>query len=58
LRRYLDRVARRGEYLDIFFHRIPDEDLEAFRKLVEIMVEYRDLIRPFHELFGPTRVLE
>jgi hypothetical protein len=58
LRRYLDRVARSGEYLDVFFHRIPDEDLDAFRKLVEIMAEHRDLIRPFHELFGPPRVLE
>lgn len=58
LRQLLARVAEKGEYIDVFFHQIPDEDVDDFRKLVEIIAEHKALVRPFHELFGPPRVLE
>jgi hypothetical protein len=51
IRSYLDRVTARGEFVDIFFHRIPAEEAEAFAELVRILAEYKDRVRPYHELF-------
>lgn len=51
IRSYLERVTTHGEFVDIFFHRIPEEEAEAFAELVRILAEYKDRIRPYHELF-------
>lgn len=58
LRSMLDRFLGQGRFVEVFFHQVPPERREALRQTVQVLTEYRDRLRPYHELVGPPRVVE
>ena len=58
LRSTLDRFLAEGRFVEVFFHRVPTEHRDAFRKTARVLAEYRERLRPYHELVGPPRTVE
>lgn len=58
LRSALEHFLAEGRFVEVFFHRVPAERRDAFRKTVQVLAEYRGRLRPYHELVGPPRVVE
>ncbi len=54
LRTLLRRVLDEGAFLDIFFHRVPAENVSALRELLVVLDEFRPRVLPYHELFPVT----
>ncbi len=54
LRTLLRRVVEEGAFLDIFFHRVPAENVSALRELLVVLDEFRPRVLPYHELFPVT----
>jgi hypothetical protein len=40
-----------GVFLDLFFHQIPPEHMDALRATLEVVAEFRDRVLPYHELY-------
>lgn len=51
LQSLLERTREEGRFLDLFFHRVPEEDLPAFREVLGLLDEFRDRVLPYHELY-------
>jgi peptidoglycan/xylan/chitin deacetylase (PgdA/CDA1 family)/type 1 fimbria pilin len=51
LRTLLQRVVDEGGFLDIFFHQVPPENVDALRELVLVLADFRSRVLPYHELF-------
>lgn len=51
LRALLQRVVDEGAFLDLFLHQVPEENVPAFRQLLAVLEEFKDRVRPYHELF-------
>ena len=49
-KQFLDRAVEEGEYIDILFHKIPPENLPAFREMVAILAQYRPYIKTYDEI--------
>jgi peptidoglycan/xylan/chitin deacetylase (PgdA/CDA1 family) len=57
LRSLLQRTRDEGAFVDLFFHRVPPENVSALRQALSIVDEFRDRVLPYHELF-PERPRE
>ena len=44
-------VLADGKFVDIFFHDIGPQDVDAFQQTVAMLAKFKDNIRPYHELF-------
>ncbi len=51
LRALLQRTRDEGVFVDLFFHRVPPENVPALRKTLSILAEFRERVLPYHELF-------
>jgi peptidoglycan/xylan/chitin deacetylase (PgdA/CDA1 family) len=51
LRTLLQRTIDEGAFLDIFFHQVPEQNVEALRALLVVIEEFRPRVLPYHELF-------
>ncbi len=51
VRALLQQTVDEGAFLDVFFHQVPPENVDAFRALMDILWEFRDRVLPYHELF-------
>ena len=51
----VERAVREGEFVDIFFHRIPDADVPEFRLLMQEIAKYKANIRTYGEVVGERR---
>jgi peptidoglycan/xylan/chitin deacetylase (PgdA/CDA1 family) len=47
----LQRTLEEGRFLDLFFHRVSEEDFPAFREVLALLYDYRDRVLPYHELY-------
>ena len=54
VRALVQRTVEEGAFLDVFFHQVPPENVDAFRALMDILWEFRDRVLPYHELFPVT----
>ncbi len=57
LRGILDRAMNESLFVELFFHRIPPENVAAFREIALILTEYRARLASYHELFAEPRVI-
>jgi peptidoglycan/xylan/chitin deacetylase (PgdA/CDA1 family) len=46
----VERAVKEGEFVDIFFHRIPDADLPEFKLLMQDIAKYKANIRTYGEV--------
>ncbi len=51
LRALLQRTADEGAFLDVFFHHLPPENVEALRATLAVVDEFRERVLPYHELY-------
>jgi peptidoglycan/xylan/chitin deacetylase (PgdA/CDA1 family) len=51
LRALLQRTLDEGAFLDVFFHRVPPENVDELRAMLEVVDDFRDRVLPYHELF-------
>jgi len=51
LRQMLQRAVDEGRFLDVFFHRLPPADVDAFRETLAIIDEFRDRVLPYRQLY-------
>jgi peptidoglycan/xylan/chitin deacetylase (PgdA/CDA1 family) len=51
LRALLQRTVDEGVFLDLFFHQVPPEDVQALRETLSVLDAFRDRVLPYHELF-------
>jgi peptidoglycan/xylan/chitin deacetylase (PgdA/CDA1 family) len=49
-KQFLDRAVAEGEYIDILFHRIPPENMAAFREMISILAQYKPYIKTYDEI--------
>lgn len=54
LRALLQRTLDEGVFLDVFFHQVPPEDIQALRETLSVLAAFRDRVLPYHELFPPS----
>jgi len=54
LRVLLQRAVDEGRFLDVLFHQVPTQDVDAFRATLAVVDEFRDRVVPYHELFPQT----
>ena len=52
LRQALERAVNQGLYFEIFFHRVEEEQVEVFTRIVEVVAEFREHVRTFDELLA------
>lgn len=50
-RALVERAVRENKFVDIFFHKIPTENVPAFRELMKLLQPYVANIKPYHEIF-------
>ena len=51
LRALLQRTVDEGAFLDVFFHHIPAENVDAFRATLAVLEDFQERVLPYHELF-------
>lgn len=51
LRDLLQRTRDEGRFLDVYFHQVPPENVDAFRAFLEVLEEFRERVLPYHELY-------
>lgn len=51
LRALLQRTADEGAFLDLFFHHLPPENVDALRQTLAVVDEFRGRVLPYHELY-------
>ncbi len=51
LRALLQRTADEGAFLDLFFHHLPPENIDALRATLAVVNEFRERVLPYHELY-------
>ncbi len=51
LQALLQRTVDEGVFLDVFFHRVPPENVADFRAMLDVFEGFRDRVLPYHELF-------
>jgi peptidoglycan/xylan/chitin deacetylase (PgdA/CDA1 family) len=51
LRDILQRTLDEGLFVDLFFHQIAPEDVDALRATLTVVAEFRDRVLPYHELY-------
>lgn len=57
LREYLQRAVEDVLFLEVFFHEVPPDRMPAFRETAQILAEFGDRVRPYHEWYGDPRVV-
>lgn len=51
LRALLQRTVDEGVFVDVFFHKVPPENVGALRETLSVLEEFRPRVLPYHELF-------
>jgi len=51
LRALLQRTADEGAFLDVFWHHLPPENVDALRATLAVVDEFRERVLPYHELY-------
>jgi uncharacterized protein YjdB len=51
LRALLQRTADEGAFLDVYFHHLPPENVDALRATLAVVDEFRERVLPYHELY-------
>jgi peptidoglycan/xylan/chitin deacetylase (PgdA/CDA1 family) len=51
IRALLQRTLDEGVFVDLFFHRVPPEDVPALRELLTVLDDFRERVLPYHELY-------
>jgi len=51
LRALLQRAVDEGAFIDVFFHHLPDANVNDFRETLAVIDEFRGRVLPYHELY-------
>lgn len=51
LRAVLQRTRDEGAFVDLFFHQVPPEDVDALRAVLTVVAEFRDRVLPYDRLY-------
>jgi len=54
LRSLLQRTVEEGTFVDVFFHKIPPENVSALRETLSVLEAFKGRVLPYHELFPPV----
>jgi peptidoglycan/xylan/chitin deacetylase (PgdA/CDA1 family) len=54
LRALLQRTVDEGVFVDIFFHKVPPENVDALRETLSVLEPFKDRVLPYHLLFPPV----